>query len=294
MAEEFPSISSIDSWADDFGQWLASIETTPSLREGVKLRPVWKPLYFVAVTARSGSTMLCSALRRIPGLGHPEEYINARGALQQFHLEFGGRNLAEYLESVFRSRCPASTLGIKSAYLDFRFLAESLWGPRLADYANFIYLTRRDIYAQAVSLWAARTTAMWHSSDGSLSPVGMDMYSLEALMPELHRLLRERVRWESYFSMARITPLRLVYEDLCTAGLAASVLSIARSIGFDIDPTLLANISASTTKTSADEQEAIARRLREDCAKEEVWQQLFPRSVASARSPLPAASTAAA
>ena len=290
MTETFPSTVSVDPCADEMLKWLRGINRPSDLRPGLQLRPAWKPLYFIAISPRSGSTMLCSALQCIPELGQPEEYLNARGALQHVHQEFGGGNLLEYLQGAFRARGPAHTLGIKTAYLDFRLLAESCLGPHLAEHANFIYLTRRDIYAQAVSLWAARTTAMWHSSDGSLSPVGMDMYSLEALMPELHRLLRERVRWESYFSMARITPLRLVYEDLCTAGLAASVLSIARHIGFEIDPALLSNISASTTKTSAGAQEAIALRLREDCAKEEVWQQLFPRS---AKSPQPAAKTAA-
>lgn len=288
MAEEFPSIASIDSWADDLGRWLASAGTYPRRRDGVQLQPAWKPLYVVAVTARSGSTMLCSALRRIPELGQPEEYLNARGALQQFHREFRGRDLAEYLESVCRSRCPAGTLGIKTAYLDFRFLAESRLGPHLADCANFIYLTRRDIYAQAVSLWAARKTAMWHSSDGSLSPVDADMYKLEELLPELHRLLRERVQWESFFSMAAITPLRLVYEDFCAAGLSDVVLKVARHVGFELKPHLVGDISASTTKTSAGAQEAIALRLREDCANNEIWPQLFPRSAASARSRQPA------
>lgn len=284
MHEDVLSAVSLDACADRMLKWLRGVKPPSDLRTGLLLRPNWKPLYFIAISPRSGSTMLCSSLSCIPELGQPEEYLNARGALQHFHREFGGGNLFEYLQGAVRARGPAQTLGIKTAYLDFQLLAESCLGPQLAEHANFVYLTRCDIYAQAVSLWAARTTAMWHSSDGSLSPVGMDRYSLKALLPELHRLLRERMCWESYFSVAQITPLRLVYEDLCRSGPAESVLSVARHIGFDINPTLVTNISASTTKTSADTQEAIALRLRSDCAKEQVWQQLFPRSAASVKS----------
>ncbi len=232
------------------------------------------------MTARSGSTMLCSALKCLPALGQPDEYLNDRGLFQHFHQTFGGGSFEEFLRSTHDALGRTShTLGIKTAYLDFRFLADSPAGPSLGTAANFIYLTRRDVFAQAISLWAARTTGVWHLRDGNQVTVDEELYNFDTLLPELKRVLRERTQWESYFSLCGITPLRLVYEDICGAKLRPAIAEVARHIGFELSEELLENVTAETTKISTEAHESMARRFREDCITQGVWNQLSPRAV---------------
>jgi LPS sulfotransferase NodH len=48
------------------------------------LAPVEKTTLIIAMTPRSGSTNLCSALTKLKDLGDPQEYFNPRGPMEHF------------------------------------------------------------------------------------------------------------------------------------------------------------------------------------------------------------------
>lgn len=237
------------------------------MSNGVSVNANWKPLYFIAMTARSGSTMLCSAMKCIEELGDPAEYFNNRGQLKNFHAKYGGCDFSDYLHNIFNSVGSVShTLGIKSPYMDFKFMAECPKFTHLLPYVNFVYLTRRDIFAQSVSLWRAKKTNLWHSHTAGKSksiskPVS---YNYDELAVSLMALLRERICWESLFSLYGLTPLRMAYEDICGNNLKPSVQLLAKSIGFDISEKKLETAEALTTKLGSGKQDETIDRFRSD------------------------------
>jgi len=237
------------------------------MSNGVSLNANWKPLYVLAMTARSGSTMLCSAIKCIEELGEPAEYFNNRGQLKNFHARFGGRDFSDYLHNIFNSVGSVShTLGIKSPYMDFKFMAECPKFTHLLPYVNFVYLTRRDIFAQSVSLWRAKKTNLWHSHAAGKSKSISDpvSYNYDELVVSLMALLRERICWESLFSLYGLTPLRMAYEDICGNNLKPSVQLLAKSIGFDISEQKLETAEAATIKLGTGEQDETIDRFRSD------------------------------
>jgi hypothetical protein len=79
---------------------LKSVRSPESLRNGISINTNWKPMYIIAMTARSGSTMLCSALQCLPETGKVEEYFNPRGPFQNFHTKYGGSDFSDYLHNI--------------------------------------------------------------------------------------------------------------------------------------------------------------------------------------------------
>jgi LPS sulfotransferase NodH len=273
--DETTTITRFQSGTKEALDWLETISPPSPRRQVVQVLPNWKPLYIFAMTARSGSTMLCSAMKSIPELGEPDEYLNDRGPFQAFHRRFGGDSLKGYFQAIISKASAANTFGIKTAYTDFRFLAESNEALDLLNCANFIYLTRRDIFAQATSLWAARKTSVWHASDGTKSSIAFNDYDFNDLVRWIKAILRERVSWESFFSLYGIAPLRLAYEDICGPHIAKSVEMVARQVGFQLDPSATANLVPRTTKLATIEQEQIITALKKDFKDSKAWRQLL-------------------
>jgi len=247
----------------NLGTWLSSIEPISHSDTSVIQSSNWKPLYFIAMTARSGSTMLCSLIKKLGRLGIPDEYLNPRGPFQMHHSKYGGETFEEYLKNIF-NQMPAGSemLGIKTAFLDF-FPAASRFNEEIVKSSKFIYLTRLNIYSQAVSLWSAKKTQLWHSGDGTRSKISLSDYKYSDILICLTQLLAERVKWEAYFSLQGIFPLRITYEDLCVN--QESVLySLVNFLGSQISKEQIHGIKPGTTALSTDAQREIVSKFKEE------------------------------
>lgn len=257
-------IENIYSTPTNLRSWLASInppicskitETTQTSN--------WKPLYFIAMTARSGSTMLCSIIEKLEHLGVPDEYLNPRGPFQMYHSKYGGENFKEYLTNIYEQMPPKSQmLGIKTAFIDF-YPIVSNFEKEINEFSKFIYLTRLNIYAQSVSLWSAKKTQLWHSFDETRSKISLDQYNYEEILMCLTQILDERVKWEAYFSLYGITPYRISYEDIC-ANQELVLHSLVDFLGVQINSEKFDAIKPSTTAISSDFQKEIVYKFQED------------------------------
>jgi LPS sulfotransferase NodH len=104
--------------------------------------------------------------------------------------------------------------------------------------AIWVYVERRDVFAQAVSMYLAEATGRWEIRAGTSRPAQPRRpdvrYDRVKLRDHLTQFLAERAQWPRLFDHYGIKPLRIEYEDavarypayldelLVTAGLEVS------------------------------------------------------------------------
>jgi trehalose 2-sulfotransferase len=96
---------------------------------------------------------------------------------------------------------------------------------------HYIWLTRRDTVAQAVSHWKAIQTGIWHvAGHEDQVPATEPKYDFQAI----HHLAREveshNAAWQRYFADNGIQPFDVVYEDL-VEGYEATVYQLLAFLG---------------------------------------------------------------
>jgi LPS sulfotransferase NodH len=100
-----------------------------------------------------------------------------------------------------------------------------------------VRLYRRDLLAQAISLYRARYGSQYHAHLPAARPVAFDAVAIQAMMVEL---TRSKARWELYFARNGVTPLAIAYEDLA-ADPDAAVRAIAHHAGIAATPRATTN-----------------------------------------------------
>ena len=89
----------------------------------------------------------------------------------------------------------------------YQFFRDSIW----------VYIERRDVFAQAVSMYCAEVTSLWEVYAGA--PARTPLLRAEVaydgvrLRKYLRQFLAERAQWQRFFDHYRIVPLRIAYED---------------------------------------------------------------------------------
>ncbi len=211
--------------------------------------------YLICATPRSGSTLLCEALKNTGLAGRPEEYFQPDN--EAFWKELWGTSChADYIARVIKEGTTSNgVFGMKimwghvDEFVDkLRTISgyESLPVPELLPtvFPNFhyIFMTRSDKVRQAVSLEKAIQTNIWGIMDETSSvgdpssgnqPKILGHHPLAWLYPslsqgELHfdfahiqAMLRhiesEEATWQNYFAENEIIPFTVVYEELVEA-----------------------------------------------------------------------------
>jgi len=219
---------------------------------------------FVAMTPRTGSTLLTEWLASVGGCGLPQEYFNPEPGhpLEVWASKLRRYTVHEYVAAI--SRTQQSANGVFSVKTDFQRLIPFISSGALAAASVrpiFIYLSRRDLVAQAVSFHRAFETGRWSSLDGSS---GEADYDLQAIRERMIFLADMMTHWERFFSVQGIEPLRLVYEDI-VSNPESAVQAIARHIGVtaDIDTS---RIHSRTVTQRDDVSQAWSDRFREALA----------------------------
>jgi len=170
--------------------------------------------FVVAMTYRTGSTVLKDWLAATAVLGRPEEYLNTRpgNLLDQWAAAFRAEDVRSYLGCVaVHHQTPNAVFGIKAEFMQFLpvILADSI--DLIGSDVRFVYVERRDLLAQAVSLATARATGKWNTTMPVRFDEEIDAASVVGCMFEI---TRRRELWERFFALAGVEPLRLVYEEM--------------------------------------------------------------------------------
>lgn len=186
-----------------------------------------KPVIFVAMTARTGSTHLCFALSQVARFGVHDvvgprgafprlELFNPRGPVPRMRAMYGASTYREYIRKI--NEDDSDYLLIKSNWIDFEAFSNA-WRVILPN-AQFIYLDRNSIEAQAVSLFKAMVREEWHRRTGGASSLPfrddsevMAAFDLERICGLIGELNLEKTMWNKFFYDNDIKPMRISYED---------------------------------------------------------------------------------
>lgn len=145
-------------------------------------------------------------------------------------LQWGGPAYANYLDEVYKIGTTSNgVFGAKMMwgyFADFVHLVRSIPCYQQNDvhdlvsgvfpHARYIWITRQDKAAQAISLWKAIQTQRWRQEselDASLekkSPV----FHFAAIRHLEQQILDNEAAWQEYFKACATQPLVIVYEEL--------------------------------------------------------------------------------
>jgi LPS sulfotransferase NodH len=183
----------------------------------------------VASEERSGSEWFCQLLGATGRLGRPSEYLNTY---------WMRRFIADYPEDVPGQLAVAHRVGtttnrrfaMKTHLVQLRRLVNEAAFDEAFPAAVFVRLIRRDLVAQAVSLYRARFDNQYHAHVAAARHVAFDADAINRMLMEL---ARTRCGWEVYFARTGTRPIVIAYEDL-TADPLRAVSAVACHVGEQI------------------------------------------------------------
>lgn len=165
--------------------------------------------------------------------------------------QFGLRLMAETLPELL-----GALRGLFGPGSDAALMQAAFGGVR------YLYQTRQDLLAQAISRLRAEQTGIWHigsSRDEQADAPPEPVYDRGALQGYLDELSSDVATWERWFDAMGVTPLRLIYEDF-VARPQEALAEVLDHIG--CDPAEAAKISPQTTRMSDELSRDWAERYR--------------------------------
>jgi LPS sulfotransferase NodH len=200
-------------------------------------------------------------------LGEPDEYFNPRGPLPLWLRRYPAVNLTDYIQILRRERSTSNgVFSLKATFADIAPTLESGLTRELLGETHFVYLTRWDVIAQAISSYVAEESGVWHrqpsgdlyrsSGEGNQDPP----FDEARILLKLEELVQMQQRWERTFALYSIEPLRICYEDV-VADASAVVERIAGHVGVDWSGRLSLE-NAATAKLGNERNERWAQLIR--------------------------------
>ena len=232
--------------------------------------------YLVCATPRSGSTLLCELLRATGCAGRPIEHFEVLRASslprqpREYFRDLDDPRVTELLEPI-QTGTPSteSSAGWWSRILREGLSGNGVWAGKmmwghthefltrahelpgleradlhtafseLLDDPNFVFVTRADKVAQAVSLWRAVQTQSWRAGDSDAvgpesgeTPEGAraPVYSFTAIDHLVRQLQDHEDAWTDWFERSGIDALEVNYDELdATPRVAAA--RVLRALG---------------------------------------------------------------
>lgn len=179
----------------------------------------------IASTPRTGSLLLCYGMEDTKIAGRPAEFFSP---ILYEHWVSDWKLPPDFsIQDYFRASLAYGTTsnGVHSVKIHYRHLrpmAREFNVPNKEDVlsllypqAKFVNIIRRDIRAQAISLFKANATQEWHiTSRFPKSRSIQPEFNKEAILDLEEELQKEQESWDCYFSSRNIKPLIVEYEVL--------------------------------------------------------------------------------
>lgn len=175
--------------------------------------------FWIATTARTGSNYFCDLLFERAEIQAPKEFLNLE-FLRRFNLiDDESRplmpSLDSFLDEIGRQwRNTVQPLCIKALYPQFES-ARRIPGVRESLGAHLvIMLVRRDVVAQAVSQYIARSAGHWISGAQPRRDLETIGYDFSAIDTTVERIERHNALWRRTFLVAGISYEEIAYEHV--------------------------------------------------------------------------------
>lgn len=168
--------------------------------------------YLIASTQRSGSHYLCYLLFKSGDMGSPLEYLNPIRQ-ENWRVVLHTESWASTFEQQIKKRTSESGwFGLKAHWHQFENVLSEPLMSHLLHFERYIHIKRNNLVEQAVSLVIAEQTKAWISHfQAQVTPT----YCGASIKRALMFLIQENEAWANFFLEKRISPLVVVYEDLC-------------------------------------------------------------------------------
>lgn len=212
----------------------ASLSLDEERRAAVAAMAEPSPRYLIAMTPRSGSSHLCDVLKNTKALGRPGEMLSQL-FIPNILKRAPGATPDEYLSQVMRVvRTRNGVGGMKASWFQFNDFRSAMQDESVFRSYRYIHLTRRDLAAQAVSLYCATSSNVFHTN---VEHTTSERDKLKALTYDFQKIkewhthiLAQELGWRRYFAEHNIFPLSINYEEI-EEDVTAVVKRIARYIG---------------------------------------------------------------
>lgn len=187
--------------------------------------------YIICTLPRSGSNLMMFTFRK-QGLGHPHEYFN-QNRVDVFHYVVHhtdsldltdwtpgflnkSATLSEYTQALTQNRCSSNgVFGSKLFANDVNYSQENwmVLKKALPEDTKYIYLQRKDLIAQSISMYFAAVTNVWFEKKETSEETLVE-YSFEKILPFFEDLKKGYVFWEKMFSQPSPNAMIVRYADL--------------------------------------------------------------------------------
>lgn len=166
--------------------------------------------FAVAAVARVGATLVCDLLTEF-NFGKPYECFN-------LPIDTGSSNpipWVNYLENIVSTgRSDSLYFGAKVGIFDLiPFLDGTYAWPAGFSSWKWVYITRGNVLDQAISLEIARQTNEWNSAHETGARINAEFNS-NAIIDSINVIVNDMARWEIFFAVNNISPLRINYEKI--------------------------------------------------------------------------------
>lgn len=178
--------------------------------------------YYIIITARTASTLLCRYLKQL-GLSYPQAIAGDRIMKSDQHSIVG-------LKANIEARRKNGYCGVKVAWGNINWIEKniekdicvySLLYDMLKD-PRFIYLYRQDTVPQAISIVKHAKTGSFHISNESYQERYREKElklveqptPAQQIITQISELWKQKEAWELFFERYKIQPLRIDFEDI--------------------------------------------------------------------------------
>lgn len=176
-----------------------------------------KNIYVIAFTPRSGSSWLTEVLTNTKYHGFPAEWLNhnivKNIVTKNPHFNFD--HIDRYLVRLFNQKSSKNnTWGMETTWFQYELFLQMQSNFDFTKITkNWIWLRRKDIVAQGVSLYKAVESEHYHSTE---KPTAKKIvkYNNQEINRWIKHILNQEVGFNNYFQNNNIKPLVIWYEDM--------------------------------------------------------------------------------
>ncbi|WP_413167431.1 Stf0 family sulfotransferase [Capilliphycus salinus ALCB114379] len=187
-----------------------------------------KKTYVICTTARSGSNLLCDLLASSKMMGNPKEVLNVDSMLRPYCEKNGlfeqnsQVSMTTYLDHIVNSLSSKNNVfGMKALFDQLEPFLRLEAVKELLQTSKFIWLVRRDLVAQAVSMYIARVTNEWTSMNEKQNQEKENksrrddvQYDRDKINHFMEYLTQQNLKLLDFFAINQIDYLQVYYEDI--------------------------------------------------------------------------------
>ncbi len=202
-------------WPDPFTA--KDVQPQPKFND-IKSKPPADLRYVIFFTPRSGSSYLTDLIRSAGTIGDAGEVFNPKIAAKVAGA-MGSKSIEDYTDSIVRARNTDGVFGaeIVWTHLDFMFKDERQF-LELVKPDRYVWLTRKDYIAQAVSIMSMGQTKLGHAKNVTDEEIAAARaaitYDAKRIKSAANRIVWMELQSEQFFKRHGITPLRLDYDSM--------------------------------------------------------------------------------